>query len=287
MEIETDFDLFNVFGLETPEGFESMLSLDYFSKRGPAVGVDAEYKRDRYFGLLRGYLLTDSDIDFLGREREEEPERDVRGRFLLRHRQYLEDDWQISLELSYISDRGFLEEFFETEFDNEKEQETLLNLKKQRENRAFTAAVQSRLLDFTTQTERLPDFGLHLAGEPLGDRWTWFSENRLGGWYATDPRTRLSGSCCVTDAWWAPDRWLAWTAGRTWVRRSMPVRFAWCRLSRFGARPGTIRRLTGASCVPSELTVYGAACICRGSTPMFARRFSTLMGSVTSSSRTS
>ncbi|UCC31041.1 MAG: LPS assembly protein LptD [Phycisphaerales bacterium] len=180
VEIETDFDLFNVLGLETPEGLESMLSLDYFSKRGPAVGVDAEYKRDRYFGLLRSYLLIDSDVDFLGREREEEPERDVRGRFLLRHRQYLEDDWQISLELSYISDRGFLEEYFETEFDNEKEQETLLYLKKQRENRAFTAAVQSRLLDFTTQTERLPDFGLHLAGEPLGDRWTWFSEDRLG-----------------------------------------------------------------------------------------------------------
>ncbi len=180
VEIETDFHLFNVFGLETPEGFDSTLSLDYFSKRGPAVGVDAKYKRDRYFGLLRSYLLTDNDVDFLGREREEEPERDVRGRFLLRHQQYLEDDWRFSLELSYISDRGFLEEYFETEFDNEKEQETLLYLKKQRENWAFTAAVQSRLLDFTTQTERLPDFGLYLIGEPLGDRWTWFSEDRLG-----------------------------------------------------------------------------------------------------------
>ncbi|MGB2987142.1 MAG: LPS assembly protein LptD [Phycisphaerae bacterium] len=182
-EFETEWHLFNVLGLETPDGFDATLSLDYFSRRGPAVGIDAQYERDRYYGLLRSYLLTDSDEDFLGREREEISEEDLRGRFLWRHRQYLEDDWQVSLELSYISDRSFLEEFFESEFDNEKEQETLLYLKKQRDNWAFTALIQPRILDFTTQTERLPDLGFHLAGEPLGAPMagaTWFSENRLG-----------------------------------------------------------------------------------------------------------
>ncbi|MEE9269796.1 MAG: LPS assembly protein LptD, partial [Candidatus Krumholzibacteria bacterium] len=183
VELETDWDFFNVLALETPEGFDSTLSLDYFSERGPAAGVDAVYKRDRYFGLLRSYILTDRRTDFLGREREEQSERDVRGRFLLRHRQYLSNDWQLSLEVSYISDKGFLEEFFESEFDNQKEQETLVYLKKQRENWAFTALIQRRLLDFTTQTERLPDLGMFLVGEPLGPRLaqaTWFSENRLG-----------------------------------------------------------------------------------------------------------
>jgi hypothetical protein len=180
VELETKWHFFNVLGLETPEGFESTLSLDFFSNRGPAIGVDADYQRDRYFGLLKSYLLTDNDEDFLGRERETPSPKDVRGRFLLRHRQYLENDWQLSLELSYISDKGFLEEFFEDEFDDDKDQETLLYLKKQTGNRAFTAHLQTRLMDFYTQTERLPDLGYLVIGEPLGDRATWFSENRVG-----------------------------------------------------------------------------------------------------------
>ncbi len=182
VEFETKWHMFNILGLETPEGFDSTLSLDYFTRRGPAVGLYTQYRRDRYFGFLRSYLLADNEEDFLGREREEQSEKDIRGRFLLRHRQYLGTDWQVSLELSYISDRGFLEEFFETEFDNDKAQETLLYLKKQHGNRAFSALIQPRILDFTTQTERLPDLGLFVIGEPVGRAAgaTWFSENRLG-----------------------------------------------------------------------------------------------------------
>ncbi len=183
MELETRWALFDLLGLETPDGFDATLSLEFFSDRGPAAGVDVDYRRDRYFGLLRSYVLSDDGDDFLGRKRETPSQRDVRGRFLLRHRQYLEENWQLSLEVSSISDESFLEEFFESEFDNDKEQETLLYLKKQRDNWAFTALLQSRILDFTTQTERMPDFAFYLAGEPVdlvGARTTWFSENRVG-----------------------------------------------------------------------------------------------------------
>lgn len=179
-ELETKWHFFNVLDLETPRGFDATLTLDFFSERGPAAGVEAKYTRDTYFGVLRSYLMTDSDEDFLGRDREVQSRRDVRGRFLLRHRQYLEDGWQMSLEMSYISDRGFLEEFFESEFDNDKEQETLLYLKRQRENFAFTGLFQARLLDFTTQVERLPDFGLFVVGEPIWPNATWYSEYRAG-----------------------------------------------------------------------------------------------------------
>ena len=180
LELETKWDLFNVLNLETPEGLDGTLSLDYFSRRGPAAGVNAQYTRNNYFGLWRSYLMTDRDEDFLGRDREELEEEEIRGRFLLRHKQYVEDDWEVSLEWSYISDRGFLEEFFESEFDNEKEQETLLYLKKQRDHWAVTGLLQTRLLDFTTQTERMPDVGLHVVGERLGGGPTWYSENHLG-----------------------------------------------------------------------------------------------------------
>lgn len=180
-EVETEWHLFNVLGLEDPAGFDGTLHLDYFSERGPGVGVDLDYKREKYYGLLRGYLMYDDGEDFLGRERRPVDPPDVRGRFLTRHREFLEDDWQLTLELSYISDESFLEEYYESEFDNDKDQETLLHLKKQRDNWAFTSLLQYRILDFTTQTERLPDLAYFRLGEPLWDgRMSWYSENRLG-----------------------------------------------------------------------------------------------------------
>ncbi len=180
LEFQTDWHLFNVLGLETPEGFDANLSLDFFSRRGPAAGVDATYERDTYYGLMRSYFLADRGRDNLGRQRERLSEHSARGRALIRHRQYLEDDWEVTLELSYISDEGFLEEFFEREFDNDKEQETLLYLKKQRDTWAVTATLQYRILDFTSQTERLPDFAYHVIGRPVADGLTWYSENRFG-----------------------------------------------------------------------------------------------------------
>lgn len=179
-ELETKWDLFNLMGLETPKGFDSTLNLDYFSERGPAIGINAQYQREKYMGLLRSYLIADSGVDHLSQDREVEPPSNIRGRLLHRHRHYLEDDWQLTLELSYISDRNFLEEYFEPEFDNEKEQETLVYLKKQVDNWAFTTLMQVRLMDFLTQTERYPDLAYFRIGESLGDRLTWYSENRLG-----------------------------------------------------------------------------------------------------------
>lgn len=179
-EFETDWHLFNVLNLETPEGYDATLRLNYYTERGPGIGVDADYQRDNYYGLIRSYALSDDGVDSLGRERETFDPREYRGRALIRHRQFLEDDWQLTLEGSYISDRSFLEEYFEREFDNDKDQETLLHLKKQRDNWAFTSLLQWRPLDFTTQTERFPDFGFYLVGESLSRRVNLYSESHAG-----------------------------------------------------------------------------------------------------------
>ena len=195
LELETDWDLFHLLGLQQPVGMDTTLSLDFFTHRGPASGVDSTYQQDTYEGLLRSYLIWDEGEDSLGREREDTSFNGARGRMLWRHRQYFEDDWQVSLELSYISDRNFLEEFFEPEFDLDKEQETLIHVKKQTDNWAVTGLLQWRLLDFYTQTEHLPEFGFWWIGEPIAPAGTWFSENRLGA-------VRLRGADQTFFEWW-------------------------------------------------------------------------------------
>lgn len=181
VEFQSRWELFNILGLEKPRGFDGSLRLDYFSERGPATGIDLDYETDNSFGLLRSYYVNDKSDDNLGgRFRDEDPDTENRGRITLRHRHYLPDDWQATFELSYISDRNFMEEWFEQEFDQGKQQESLVFLKKQVDNWAFTAHLQYQLLDFITTTERLPEFALRLIGESLGDFATFFSENRAG-----------------------------------------------------------------------------------------------------------
>ncbi len=178
--VETAWDLFNILSLEAPQGTTAELELDFFGDRGPAGGIEAEYLRENSFGLVRGYYVHDEGNDNLGRFRQNEPPRSTRGRFTFRHREYLPDDWQLTLEGSYISDRGFLEEYFENEFDLDKDQETLFFAKKQSDNWAFTAHGQVRVNDFFTRTERLPEFAFRLTGEPVGNFGVRHSEVRAG-----------------------------------------------------------------------------------------------------------
>ncbi len=177
---ESEWHLFNLLGFETPLGFEGTLRLDEFTERGPGVGVDLDYERDDYFGLYRGYFIHDEGEDSLGRFRDEDPPTKERGRSTIRHRQYLPQDWQLTLEASYVTDRGFLEEYFKSEFEEGKEQETLLYLKKQQDTWAFTTLAQTRILDWETQTEHFPDVEFRVIGQPLSDVATWHSENRAG-----------------------------------------------------------------------------------------------------------
>jgi hypothetical protein len=179
---QSRWNLFTGLGLPTPEGFNADLRLDYFGKRGPAVGLDMDYKREQYNGMLRSYFVYDQGTDTFGRlEKDIEPPQESRGRFTWRHRQYLADDWQVTLEFSYLSDANFLREYFRDEYNTGKEQENLIYAKKQRDNWAFTAMYKNRLNSFQTQSESLPDFNFYLLGEPLLDNnVTTFTDARAG-----------------------------------------------------------------------------------------------------------
>ncbi|MFQ6048909.1 MAG: hypothetical protein ACE5K7_06060, partial [Phycisphaerae bacterium] len=178
--VQSKWHLFSLLGLQEPEGVDSSLRLDYYSERGPAVGIDADYLTENCFGLLRSYYIYDEGTDVLSDWRRVQPERENRGRVLLRHRQILPAGWELTAELSYISDPTFLEEYFESEFDEGKQQETLLYLKKQRDIWAFTVLGNWRILDFVTQTEHLPDVGFRWLGQPIGQWGAFFHESRLG-----------------------------------------------------------------------------------------------------------
>lgn len=179
---QTEWDLYTLTGAQKPPGHDARMMIDYFGRRGPAVGLDYDYAGTDHYGLFRSYYLYDQGEDNLGplRRAQEIPENANRGRTLWRHRHFLPNDWELSLEVSYISDPNFLEEWRKSEFQEGKEQETLLYLKRARGNEAISFLANWRILDFTTQTEHLPDLAYRRIGDTFLDPLVLHTEARVG-----------------------------------------------------------------------------------------------------------
>lgn len=203
--VETAWYLFNLLGLETPPGFDATLELNYYGKRGPAAAVNVDYEREKYFGLFRSFYVHDNGEDNLGPLRENEPTTENRGRLTWRHRQFLPNDWDLTLELSYVSDPNFLETYEKSEWFEGKEQETLVYLKRVRGVEAISLLANWRLLDFTTQTEHMPDLTYRRIGDVILDQVLSYHESRIGNVrYRPDDRqffdTRRFDNRGLTDA---------------------------------------------------------------------------------------
>lgn len=179
--VETSWHLARLLGWSQPTWMDSELLLDYYSKRGVGGGVNAEWETEESWGNVIGYVLSDDGEDRLNRtQKNVDPGQDIRGRFSFRHRQYLPEDWQLTTEVSYISDRNFMESFYRGEFYNDKGQETLLYLKRLKDNWAFSILNKIRINDFETMTEELPSVEFHLTGQSFWDhQLTFYSDTQV------------------------------------------------------------------------------------------------------------
>jgi hypothetical protein len=181
--LETRWYLFRLLGWKEPAGMDTRLAADYFSKRGVGGGVDTEYEFENSFGNMIGYIMTDRGKDDLGSadsRRNLDSGQDLRGRFGLRHREFLPDDWQATVEVGYVSDRNFLEWMYRDEFYTDKGQETLIHLKQQRDNWALSILGKTRINDFESMTEEMPTVEYHRTGQSFWDnRLTWYSDSRV------------------------------------------------------------------------------------------------------------
>jgi len=179
--IETNWYLARLLGLQEPEGTDSTLALDYYSDRGPGVGIETEYTRENYFGRLLGYVIHDTGEDRLGRIRKNlEPDRELRGRFALQHRQFLPHNWQLTAETSYLSDKNFLESFYRNEFYVGKEQETILHAKRIEDNWGLSLLGKVRINDFENTLEELPTTEFHWTGQSFfDDKLTFYSDTQV------------------------------------------------------------------------------------------------------------
>ena len=180
----TAFDGYQLFGVkQKPAGTDFTLSFDYFSLRGPAAGGTYTWTRNQIFGIpgmAGGFFdvfgVHDSGTDKLGGDRQGLiPSTADRYRALGRHRQMLADNWRITAEFGKISDRHFLEQYFQSEWIQGKDETTDIELKRLVENMSFSLRADVRLNPFFTETQNLPRLDHYWLGQSLlGDRLTWY-----------------------------------------------------------------------------------------------------------------
>ncbi len=189
-QVLVDWDVFQLLGTDRPpDGVQWTLSTDYLSERGPALGTTISYERNEFFGLVgpaRGFLdawgIRDRGLDVLGRGRRDlAPESEYRGRVLGRHRQQLAGDYELIAEVGYLSDRNFLDQYFQEEWDQDKDHDTELRLRKYYYNHMLDLSAEARLNPFFSDTQRLPKLEHYMLGSSLlGDRLTWSMNNHVG-----------------------------------------------------------------------------------------------------------
>ncbi len=187
-----ELDAFQLTGIQAPDGVKWNLDLDYLSLRGFGYGSGVEYARDSFFvldgpttGRADVWFINDTGIDNLGLDRRHiVPEAQFRGRMFWNHQQHLIggplDDWTVQAEVGWLSDRTFLEEYYEQEWDQNKDQLTGVRLKRTYDNQSLSVESNVRLNDFFTQTQWLPRLDHYWLGEPLiDDNLTWFEHSNL------------------------------------------------------------------------------------------------------------
>jgi hypothetical protein len=184
----TTWNIYNLLGVDPLPGTRWTLEADYLSRRGPALGTDYTYAGKDLFGLpgpfagmVKLYGIHDDGTDILGGGRGENDAHPLwRGRVLARHQQTFLDEFTYQGQLSLLSDKNFLEQYYKPEFDTDLNQESYAYLKWQRGVFAATGLFKPRLRDWVTETEWLPRVDGNALGISFLDLFTYNARGSAG-----------------------------------------------------------------------------------------------------------
>ncbi|MDB2687530.1 organic solvent tolerance protein OstA, partial [Mariniblastus sp.] len=186
-QVRTGFDLNQILGIESP-GTRWIGHIDYLSERGLALGTEYSYQRDELFGIpgrVRGgyesWYINDDGTDNLGLDRPALiPEEDTRGRTILQHRHDFAPGYQLRAELGFISDRNFLEQFYEREWDTYKDATTGFWLERNVGTNSFNLTGDLQINDFFAQTSGI-NYNQFKLGQPIfNNRAIWHANAHAG-----------------------------------------------------------------------------------------------------------
>ena len=217
VQVRTTTDVFALTGMQRPDNprVKLGLQLDYLSRRGPAGGFLGSYDGtdtygNTYFGNANGYYVNDGANDNLGFDRRSiYPPSPNRG-ILQWENRYNFEDYNASLisEIGYITDRNFLEQYRERQFDTGKDVETRAVFNQTlTPSAAYTIQGRTQFNGFENNTQWLPRGDLYFLGESFLDNIVNYSSHSSVGYavmnssaYPTDPAEVFTPLPYMTNA---------------------------------------------------------------------------------------
>ena len=172
LQVKTVWNLSKVLGLPKQPGMQWDLLAEYYSERGPSIGVQGEYdvrnQQGRMIGDTSIIYQYDDDVDNLGLDRQAvSPGEHHRGQLIWRHKQELPGRTTLFGEIGLLSDRNYRESFQEPAYDTDKDVETIIGARQDADEWSGSLFFKTELNEFETSTDWLPRADLFGFSQPL------------------------------------------------------------------------------------------------------------------------
>jgi hypothetical protein len=186
---QTTLNVYDLLGLTPTPGTRWRFDIDYLTARGPALGTEFDYGGkdmlgipNKYDGLIKAWGIDDHGKDILGGGRGElEPHPDWRGRVLWRQNVFeLPYGFTVQSQLSALSDKNFLEQYYKIEFDTDVDQQSFIYAKQQQDSWAWSVLAEPRIRRWVTETESLPRLDGYLIGQSFFNLFTYNAHASAG-----------------------------------------------------------------------------------------------------------
>lgn len=146
------------------------LRLDYRTRRGPAIGFDADMRygpKDQSTARLRTYFIEDQNP--LINRTSERRGRIGNGRYRVSFQDHtvLSDDIYAIADLNKLSDQFVLEDFYQNEFRVDPNPDNMVAVAKTNPFYTLTGIARFQGNDFFDRTERLPEIALDIKRHAL------------------------------------------------------------------------------------------------------------------------
>ena len=191
-QVRTAWDMTKILSIDTPPKSEWDLLADYYSRRGPAVGTKWTYDFANRMGQVTGegkaMYQWDNGLDNLSRDRRTlTPKDENRGQLILRHRQRAGHGVTLFGEVGLLSDRNYLEQYNEIEFDEGKDAETIAGIRQDFGVFSGSLFVQPKVNPFETTTEWLPRGDIYGFSVPFLNGNAYWSSHTSAGYAHLEP----------------------------------------------------------------------------------------------------
>lgn len=158
-------------GFSINKNIGGQLHYDYRSKRGHAVGADADYDSGILGnGFIRTYYARDErSPDYKASDPNNHRIEDDRYWLKWYHRANIDDYTRAVVEYNRLHDRYVLKDFFEKEYRSEADPKTYLEVVRNTERYGVFVNVEKRVNHFVDTVERLPEVRFNWNNQEIGN----------------------------------------------------------------------------------------------------------------------